>query len=162
MINSEESIGLPRIEKCKVYKIRWLILGIFVVYSAVNAMQWIQYSIISDVIVKYYGVSTTAVNWTSMIYMILYIPFIFPGSYILDRLVSFLFCFQSSFHQMKLRPIFQKYFGNHKKKTKFSLITVISRTDYKFSYIQYFRNSKIKCVTNINIVNTKNFSLFLK
>ncbi|KAF5283926.1 hypothetical protein FQR65_LT13687 [Abscondita terminalis] len=77
---------LPQIEPCKVYKYRWLILGIFVLYSASNAMQWIQYSIIADVVVKYYGVSSTFVDWTSMIYMVLYIPFIFPGSYMLDKL----------------------------------------------------------------------------
>lgn len=85
--NKEVVIGkLPKIEVCKVYKIRWLILTIFVLYSASNAFQWIQYSIIADVIVNYYGVSYTFVNWTSMIYMILYIPFIFPGSYMLDKL----------------------------------------------------------------------------
>lgn len=80
--------ALPKIEKCRVYKIRWLVLAIFVLYSTSNAMQWIQYSIIADVVVKYYGVSTTWVDWTSMIFMILYIPFIFPGSYMLDKLVS--------------------------------------------------------------------------
>lgn len=77
---------LPQIEVCKVYKIRWIVLAIFVLYSASNAMQWVQYSIIADVIVKYYGVSYTFVDWTSMIYMVLYIPFIFPGSYMLDKL----------------------------------------------------------------------------
>lgn len=30
----------------------------------------------------------TLVDWTSMIYMILYIPLVFPGSWILDKLVS--------------------------------------------------------------------------
>lgn len=84
---AEVVIGkLPHIEPCKVYKVRWLVLSIFVLYSASNAMQWIQYSIIADVIVKYYGVTYTEVDWTSMIYMILYIPFIFPGSYLLDKL----------------------------------------------------------------------------
>lgn len=79
---------LPKIEKLRVYKIRWLILGIFVMFSASNAMQWIQYSIIADTICKYYNVSTNWVDWTSMIYMVLYIPFIFPGSYLLEKLVS--------------------------------------------------------------------------
>lgn len=77
---------LPQIEVCKVYKYRWVVLAIFVLYSASNSMQWIQYSIIADVVVKYYGVSSTFVDWTSMIYMVLYIPFIFPGSYMLDKL----------------------------------------------------------------------------
>ncbi|KAL0279177.1 UNVERIFIED_CONTAM: hypothetical protein PYX00_000786 [Menopon gallinae] len=70
---------------CKVYKRRWLILAIFVVYSTSNAMQWIQYSIIANVAMEYYGVSSTWIDWTSMIYMITYIPLIFPASWILDK-----------------------------------------------------------------------------
>lgn len=42
---------------------------------------------------RYYGVSTTWIDWTSMIYMILYIPLVFPGSWLLDKLVSFLFLY---------------------------------------------------------------------
>lgn len=37
----------------RVYKIRWLILGLFVLYSASNALQWIQYSIIANIVQKY-------------------------------------------------------------------------------------------------------------
>ncbi|XP_011504260.1 PREDICTED: uncharacterized MFS-type transporter C09D4.1 [Ceratosolen solmsi marchali] len=69
----------------KIYKRRWLILIIFVLYSASNAMQWIQYSIITNIVMKYYDVSSFAVDMTSMIYMITYIPFIFPASYFLDK-----------------------------------------------------------------------------
>lgn len=71
-----------------VYKRRWVILMIFVLYSASNAMQWIQYSIIANIIMVYYDVSSFSVDMTSMIYMITYIPFIFPASYLLDRFVS--------------------------------------------------------------------------
>lgn len=71
-----------------VYKKRWLILGIFVLYSASNAMQWIQYSIIANIITEFYGVSSIAVDWTSMIYMVLYIPTVFPASFLLDKLVG--------------------------------------------------------------------------
>lgn len=81
-------------DRPKVYKVRWLILSIFVLYSTTNAMQWIQYSIIADVIMVYYGISATAVNWTSMIYMATYIPFVFPASFILDKLVSCLDLFK--------------------------------------------------------------------
>ncbi|XP_045524354.1 uncharacterized MFS-type transporter C09D4.1-like isoform X1 [Pieris brassicae] len=69
----------------RVYPIRWLVLFIFVLYSASNSMQWIQYSIIQDTVVSYYGVPEIAVYWTSMIYMLAYIPLIFPASYLLDR-----------------------------------------------------------------------------
>ncbi|CAG9771186.1 unnamed protein product [Ceutorhynchus assimilis] len=77
---------LPDIQKPKVYKIRWFILVLFVFFSASNSLQWIQYSIISPVIKEYYGVTNEWVNWTSLVYMILYIPFIFPGSYLLEKL----------------------------------------------------------------------------
>ncbi|KOX80776.1 putative MFS-type transporter C09D4.1 [Melipona quadrifasciata] len=75
----------PQAIETKVYKRRWLVLMIFVLYSASNAMQWIQYSIIANIIMVYYNVSSFSVDMTSMIYMITYIPFIFPASYLLDR-----------------------------------------------------------------------------
>ncbi|XP_020296330.1 feline leukemia virus subgroup C receptor-related protein 2 [Pseudomyrmex gracilis] len=70
----------------KVYKRRWLILAIFVLYSASNSMQWIQYSIIANIVKRYYNVTNFQVDMTSMIYMITYIPLIFPASYLLDKL----------------------------------------------------------------------------
>lgn len=73
-----------------VFPIRWLVLFIFVLYSATNSMQWLQYSIIQDAVVKYYGVTSIMVYWTSMVYMITYIPLIFPASYLLDKTVSLL------------------------------------------------------------------------
>lgn len=69
----------------KIYKRRWLILIIFVLYSASNSMQWIQYSIIANIVTRYYNVSSFLVDMTSMIYMITYIPLIFPASYLLDK-----------------------------------------------------------------------------
>ncbi|KZC06596.1 Feline leukemia virus subgroup C receptor-related protein 2, partial [Dufourea novaeangliae] len=69
----------------KVYRRRWLILVIFILYSASNAMQWIQYSIIANIVMDYYKVSSFLVDMTSMIFMITYIPFIFPASYLLDK-----------------------------------------------------------------------------
>ncbi|XP_076234624.1 choline/ethanolamine transporter flvcr2a isoform X2 [Calliopsis andreniformis] len=76
---------LSQVVETKVYKRRWLILMIFVFYSASNAMQWIQYSIIANIVTSYYNVSSFTVDLTSMIFMITYIPFIFPASYLLDR-----------------------------------------------------------------------------
>ncbi|KAJ8736680.1 hypothetical protein PYW08_007336 [Mythimna loreyi] len=68
-----------------VFPIRWLVLFVFVFNSASNSMQWIQYTIIQDAVVKYYGVSSIQVYWTSMIFMITYIPLIFPASFLLDK-----------------------------------------------------------------------------
>lgn len=89
---SEDIVPTEQIESQKsevrLYKRRWLILIIFVFYSMSNAMQWIQYSIISNIVQKYYNVTSFAVDWTSMIYMVTYIPLIFPASWLLDKLVS--------------------------------------------------------------------------
>ncbi|KAL1115141.1 hypothetical protein AAG570_007172 [Ranatra chinensis] len=50
-----------------------------------NAFQWIQYSIISNVVVKFYGdLPSTWVDWTSMVYMVFYIVLIVPGSWAVD------------------------------------------------------------------------------
>lgn len=70
-----------------VYPTRWLVLGVFVFYSASNSLQWIQYAIIQDTVVKYYNVSSSLVYWTSMVFMITYIPLIFPASWLLDKTV---------------------------------------------------------------------------
>ncbi|KAG5340264.1 FLVC2 protein, partial [Acromyrmex heyeri] len=79
--------GEPIVEplKLKVYKKRWLMLIIYMIYSGSNFFQWIEYSIITNVVIRYYGVSSVMVNWTSMLYMVLYAMFIFPTSYMIDK-----------------------------------------------------------------------------
>ncbi|CAG4950592.1 unnamed protein product [Parnassius apollo] len=72
-----------------VYKSRWVMLTFFVMYSASNSLQWTQYTIIQDIVVTYYSVPSTLVSWTSMVYMITYVPLIFPASWLLDKTVSF-------------------------------------------------------------------------
>jgi FLVCR family feline leukemia virus subgroup C receptor-related protein len=68
-----------------VTKKRYLILFLFSLYSMSNAFQWIEYAIITNVISDFYSVSNLAVNWTSVIYMALYIPGIVPASWLLNR-----------------------------------------------------------------------------
>uniref|UniRef100_A0A3Q1EG28 FLVCR choline and putative heme transporter 2 n=1 Tax=Acanthochromis polyacanthus TaxID=80966 RepID=A0A3Q1EG28_9TELE len=68
-----------------LYKKRWAIVFLFSSYSLSNAYQWIQYGIISNIIVKFYTVEAFAVDWLSMIYMLTYIPFIFPVTWLLDK-----------------------------------------------------------------------------
>jgi len=72
-------------DKYTVYTKRWFILALFVLYSASNAFQWTQLVIITSILEKYYSVSTLAVYWTSMIYMVVYIPLILPASWLLDK-----------------------------------------------------------------------------
>ncbi|KAK1135638.1 hypothetical protein K0M31_000225 [Melipona bicolor] len=70
----------------KVYKKRWLILALYILYTGMSNAQWIQYSIIANVVSRYYGVSSTTVDWTAMSFMAYYVIFIFPATYMVDRI----------------------------------------------------------------------------
>lgn len=63
---------------------RLAVLAVFSCYSLVNAFQWIQYSILSNVFVHFYGVSFTEIDWLSMVYMVAYVPLILPATWLLD------------------------------------------------------------------------------
>uniref|UniRef100_A0AAV2JFB2 Uncharacterized protein n=1 Tax=Knipowitschia caucasica TaxID=637954 RepID=A0AAV2JFB2_KNICA len=54
-------------------------------YSLANAFQWIQYGIISNIFSYFYNVDTFFIDCLSMLYMLMYIPFIFPVTWILDN-----------------------------------------------------------------------------
>ncbi|MEQ2170225.1 hypothetical protein GOODEAATRI_033276, partial [Goodea atripinnis] len=69
----------------KLYRRRFAVLTVFSLYSLMNAFQWIHYSIITNVFVNYYGVSSDKVDWLSIVYMVAYIPLIFPATWVLDR-----------------------------------------------------------------------------
>lgn len=63
---------------------RFLVLLIFSLYSLVNAFQWIQYSSISNVFMDFYHVTPLHIDWLSMVYMVAYVPLIFPATWLLD------------------------------------------------------------------------------
>lgn len=77
----------------RVYMRRWFMLALFSICSMSNAFQWIHLNIIANIIMKYYNESLPgdtyqkqlAIDWLSMIYMLAYIPLIFPATWILDR-----------------------------------------------------------------------------
>ncbi|XP_046492202.1 uncharacterized MFS-type transporter C09D4.1-like [Neodiprion pinetum] len=69
----------------KVYPRRWLQLVLFIVFSTTNNLQWYQYTIINNIVSRYYNVSSLAIDWTSMIFMVTYMVVIFPASYVTDR-----------------------------------------------------------------------------
>jgi hypothetical protein len=72
----------------KIYKRRWSILVMFVCFAVVNNMQWIQYAIINNLVMRYYNVGAVAVDWTSIIFMATYVPLVFPALYLLDKKVG--------------------------------------------------------------------------
>ncbi|EMP30693.1 Feline leukemia virus subgroup C receptor-related protein 2 [Chelonia mydas] len=64
---------------------RWPVVLLFSCYSLCNAFQWIQYGSINNIFVHFYGVSTFAIDWLSMCYMLTYIPLLFPVAWLLDK-----------------------------------------------------------------------------
>lgn len=75
---------------------RFAVLLLFSLSSLVNAFQWIQYSIISNVFEGFYGVDALHVDWLSMVYMLAYVPLILPATWLLHarglRLSALLGC----------------------------------------------------------------------
>ncbi len=69
----------------RLYCRRFAVLAVFSLYSLVNAFQWIQYSIITNIFMDYYNVSSIAIDWLSVVYMVAYVPLIFPATWLLDK-----------------------------------------------------------------------------
>ena len=88
----EHSVGMGE-PQTHVYAKRWTILLIFCMITLLNSFNWIEYSIVQDVIIDFYNESLPstpaerfdAVNWFSMTYMLCYIPLVFPAMFLLDR-----------------------------------------------------------------------------
>ncbi|CAN2391541.1 heme export, partial [Pristimantis euphronides] len=74
----------PPLLQTRLYGRRFAVLAVFSLYSLVNAYQWIQYSILASIFTGFYGVSYQAVDWLSVVYMLAYVPLIFPATWLLD------------------------------------------------------------------------------
>lgn len=85
--NSVEKQKSTEIITYRVYKRRWFMLFNFFAIFFINAAQWIQYTIIEDIVEKYYNISATMVNMTSVVYLITYLPLILPASYVMNKKV---------------------------------------------------------------------------
>ncbi|KAM9778422.1 heme transporter FLVCR2 isoform X1 [Syngnathus typhle] len=82
---SNEPTSADRVWETRLYKRRWVMVFLFSSYSLCNSYQWIQYGIISNIFMKFYQVDAFTIDWMSMIYMLTYIPFIFPVTWLLDK-----------------------------------------------------------------------------
>ncbi|XP_066483481.1 heme transporter FLVCR2 [Tiliqua scincoides] len=64
---------------------RWVMVFLFSSYSFCNAFQWIQFGSISVIFTHFYDVTSFSIDWMSMSYMLVYIPFLFPVTWLLDK-----------------------------------------------------------------------------
>lgn len=70
----------------KVYSIRWLMLGLFCFLTLSNGMVWATPQPVTESFRQWFGVSSFAVNWLSMIFMATYCVGLFPAAFISGNL----------------------------------------------------------------------------
>lgn len=69
----------------RVYRIRWIMLTIYMLIVAVNQLLWITFAPITGDSAIYYGVSDLKIGILSMCFMIVYIAVSIPASWIIDK-----------------------------------------------------------------------------
>lgn len=83
-MDTERTLSTSATLTTQLYRKRYLMLMLFVMFSMSNAFQWIEYAIIENIVIKYYETTTFWVNCTSVVYMVAYIVGIIPATYLLD------------------------------------------------------------------------------
>lgn len=76
---------MPTPTTFKVYRFRWTILSIYMFLVAVNQMLWITFAPITSDATRYYGVSDIWIGILSMCFMIVFVVFSIPASWIIDK-----------------------------------------------------------------------------
>jgi MFS family permease len=70
--------------KFKVYNYRWIMLAVYMFIVAMNQLLWITFAPITSEAVTYYGVSELWIGILSMSFMVIFILFSIPASWIID------------------------------------------------------------------------------
>ncbi|XP_046751897.1 feline leukemia virus subgroup C receptor-related protein 2-like isoform X2 [Diprion similis] len=82
--NEDAVSGSPL--KVRVFKRRWLQLFLYALCSVCSSFQYPQFTIIGHIISRYYDVSILAVASTSIMLMVGYAVFLFPGLFLMERI----------------------------------------------------------------------------
>jgi cyanate permease len=72
-------------KQIKVYPYRWVVLGIFMLIIAANQLLWITFAPITGDAAKILGVSDLEIGVLSMCFMVVFILFSIPASWIIDK-----------------------------------------------------------------------------
>jgi MFS family permease len=71
-------------EKYKLYGYRWVVLAAFMFINLTIQTLWISYAPITGLAAEFYGVTDLQIGLLSMIFMIAFIPFSIPASWVID------------------------------------------------------------------------------
>ncbi|KAE8743917.1 hypothetical protein FOCC_FOCC009475 [Frankliniella occidentalis] len=82
-----ESIITPAasVADIRVYGRRWVILALFSLVLMLNSMPWSQYTVLEDVVTEYYGVSSSQVEWTGLVYNVTAMVLVLPAAWFLEK-----------------------------------------------------------------------------
>jgi len=69
----------------KIYGYRWVMLAVYMFIVAMNQLLWITFAPITSEAVHYYGVSELWIGILSMSFMVVFIVFSIPASWIIDK-----------------------------------------------------------------------------
>jgi len=69
----------------KAYGYRWVVLAVFMVAAAMNQLLWITFAPITSGAATYYGVSALSIGLLSMSFMVTYLVFTIPASWVIDK-----------------------------------------------------------------------------
>lgn len=70
--------------KYNVSGYRWVVLGVFMFINLTIQMLWISYAPITGLAAEFYGVTDLQIGLLSMVFMIAFIPFSIPASWVID------------------------------------------------------------------------------
>lgn len=68
----------------KVYKRRWFLLLVVCLLNCSNAMLWLTFAPVADITAEYFHTSLDRVNWLTLVFLVIAVPFGLLGIWILD------------------------------------------------------------------------------
>ena len=71
-------------EKFKLYGYCWVVLAVFMFINLTIQMLWITYAPITGMAAEFYGVTDLRIGLLSMVFMIAFVPFSIPASWVID------------------------------------------------------------------------------
>ncbi|XP_064593004.1 solute carrier family 49 member A3 [Zonotrichia leucophrys gambelii] len=78
----ERSLGPPA--RFRTYRRRWFLLAVVCLLNCSNAMLWLTFAPVADKTAAYFHISLETVNWLSMVYLLISIPFGLVATWVLD------------------------------------------------------------------------------
>ncbi|XP_030326041.1 solute carrier family 49 member A3-like [Strigops habroptila] len=77
---------LGRLSEFKTYRRRWFLLAAVCLLNCSNAMLWLTFAPVADKTAVYFHISLEMVNWLSIVYLLISIPFGLVATWVLDSL----------------------------------------------------------------------------